>query len=962
MKKFLALFLLMSFQVNALSLSGDDWKNPLRTKTWTPPAATDTLLGRLSTDTLQNKTMSGSLNTFTNLALTSLVPLTNDKAVISNGSGYLTTSATTATQIGYLSTLTSDVQTQLNAKTTSVLANGSIFIGNVSNVATAQTVSGGATISNTGVVTLGNTAVTGQALTGYVSGAGTVAATDTILQAVQKLNGNTAAKLGDTKGQSEGSTVSTTQLDVPYNQLTTTATGIRLLETGNGNMLVNPSFEGGVTSGVPNGWTCTVGTCTKTTTSGEFSDGVAAMKVVLSAQSMDVSQTVTTPAGIQKQGYVRVLYRMPTSGIVNPNFVITVDGTVQKTVPSTKLIMDGTYRSYDIPISFGSTNVKVGFTSSSSTGTVYFDAISLEQGLPNLANVLVDSNWEVYTPIFTNFGTVASQNFVWRKNGGSIEIRSRFTVQAAPAGLGQISLPPGYTALSTMSVNATPQGFGGRNVNTGNPISVLTLAGESVLKFGDNSSGNNLIVPQNTNEIFSAGDDFGFFASIPVNELKATSSMYAQASSDYGPINAGTITVNTGTKGTVVTDRVMVTKKGSRAIIDYQYEQSTAGSLGSGDYIFTLPTVNGVQLQFDSSIIPYTGTLYSASTSATLAKAYVGTGGIGVSAGSGYAGHSIAYAYSPTQFRIVTSYGNGVGSGGNFSVIGSAGYFTLDIAKVGWGFHIDAPINGWTDTQYIVGSFENMEKCANAYECTDYFTAQVTSAGVVSNESVEWINGNCAVSATSTYDCTLQSYLKDGVNALGSKFNCTITPNQTGYGTQNAPSYDFTNTTVGNVRVRTQNSLSGAALAQDFTLRCDKGPLDSRPKTAKVATSIGVPTVPGIVGTAVGERVDIIDVSYGTTAINTVCSASPCSYLNQFGTGTTSVTRASTGTYTLNLGKTYTNFKCQLEAARSASGLVLKIFPLGGSCTNCSSISFTTYDTGATLADTYGTLSCKGTY
>lgn len=41
--------------------------------------------------------------------------------------------------------------------------------------------------------TLTNSAVIGKVLTGYTSGAGTVASTDTILQAVQKLNGNIAA-------------------------------------------------------------------------------------------------------------------------------------------------------------------------------------------------------------------------------------------------------------------------------------------------------------------------------------------------------------------------------------------------------------------------------------------------------------------------------------------------------------------------------------------------------------------------------------------------------------------------------------------------------------------------------------------------------------------------------------------------------------------------------------------------
>ncbi len=51
-----------------------------------------------------------------------------------------------------------------------------------------------------------NAVVIGKVLTGYVSGAGVVAATDTILQAIQKLNGNIAAITGIT------ATITTAQL------------------------------------------------------------------------------------------------------------------------------------------------------------------------------------------------------------------------------------------------------------------------------------------------------------------------------------------------------------------------------------------------------------------------------------------------------------------------------------------------------------------------------------------------------------------------------------------------------------------------------------------------------------------------------------------------------------------------------------------------------------------------------
>lgn len=73
------------------------------------------------------------------------------------------------------------------------LASGNILVGSAGGVATSVAMSSQATISNTGAVTLDNAAVIGKVLTGYTSGAGTVASTDTILQAIQKLNGNIAA-------------------------------------------------------------------------------------------------------------------------------------------------------------------------------------------------------------------------------------------------------------------------------------------------------------------------------------------------------------------------------------------------------------------------------------------------------------------------------------------------------------------------------------------------------------------------------------------------------------------------------------------------------------------------------------------------------------------------------------------------------------------------------------------------
>jgi hypothetical protein len=70
------------------------------------------------------------------------------------------------------------------------LSSGNILVGNGSGVATSVAMSGEASISNAGAVTLSNAAVIGKVLTGYVSGAGVISASDSILSAIQKLNGN----------------------------------------------------------------------------------------------------------------------------------------------------------------------------------------------------------------------------------------------------------------------------------------------------------------------------------------------------------------------------------------------------------------------------------------------------------------------------------------------------------------------------------------------------------------------------------------------------------------------------------------------------------------------------------------------------------------------------------------------------------------------------------------------------
>ena len=106
-------------------------------------------------------------------------------ATLGNGAILGTPASMTATNI----TGTATAFTASNVTTNANLTGGVTSVGNAATVVTNANLTGDVT-SVGNATTLTNAPVIAKVLTGYVSGAGTVAATDSILQAIQKLDGN----------------------------------------------------------------------------------------------------------------------------------------------------------------------------------------------------------------------------------------------------------------------------------------------------------------------------------------------------------------------------------------------------------------------------------------------------------------------------------------------------------------------------------------------------------------------------------------------------------------------------------------------------------------------------------------------------------------------------------------------------------------------------------------------------
>ena len=120
--------------------------------------------------------------------------------------------------------------------------------GTAATVTTNANLTGEAT-SVGNAVTLTNSAVIGKVLTGYTSGAGTVSATDSILQAIQKLNGNDATNANLTGDITSVGNATTYNGTVPVNR---GGTGLTTLTANNvilGNGTSTPTFVAPGTSG-----------------------------------------------------------------------------------------------------------------------------------------------------------------------------------------------------------------------------------------------------------------------------------------------------------------------------------------------------------------------------------------------------------------------------------------------------------------------------------------------------------------------------------------------------------------------------------------------------------------------------------------------------------------------------------------------------------------------------------------
>lgn len=125
----------------------------------------------------------------------------------------------------------------------------------------------------------------------------------------------------------------------------------------------------------------------------------------------------------------------------------------------------------------------------------------------------------------------------------------------------------------------------------------------------------------------------------------------------------------------------------------------------------------------------------------------------------------------------------------------------------------DAAIGYWDEVH--LGSALNITSATPQ----DVFSADVSSAGVISSENADFINGNCVVTSTSTYTCATVAGM------FNARPNCRQSLNDSSL-SQSHVVFDTTNSTKDSLIFKT-NDASGGAAARAFGIICQKTGVDA---------------------------------------------------------------------------------------------------------------------------------------
>ena len=130
-------------------------------------------------------------------------------------------------------------------------------------------------------------------------------------------------------------------------------------------------------------------------------------------------------------------------------------------------------------------------------------------------NGTIITDWQTYTPTFTNFGSVTVHEAYWRRVGGTLELDIKFTPATTVGAEARVSLPSGLTSVTLANGIREAGTFTILNNTTTAKIIPLIESGVTYLTFG-NQDGASGFTKINGTTGFSSGNPVAFKAWVQI--------------------------------------------------------------------------------------------------------------------------------------------------------------------------------------------------------------------------------------------------------------------------------------------------------------------------------------------------------------------------------------------------------------------------------------------------------------
>jgi hypothetical protein len=455
------------------------------------------------------------------IAVNKLAALTASRAVVSDGSGFLTVATTTATEIGYVNGVTSAIQTQLDAKQ----ASGSYITALAGDVTATGPGSVAATLAtvNSNVGSFGSsTSIPSFTVNG--KGLITAASGNVVVAPAGTLSGATLAAGVTASSLTSVGTIATgvwqgTLVDLAYGgtnkNMTPVAGGV--VWTDAGSMEVTAAGTSGqvLTSNGTSAPSWTSPLTNPMNAQGDIIYGGAAGAATRLGAGTFGQYLVSAPSGGAPS------YRWGSvNAVASANYTITTTDGYTDIIVTT----GASNRTIDLPAAASSTNriikiVKadsgVGFViiDGNASETINGQATQSIYGIYGAITVICDgSNWVMldqnhptwvsYSPALVGFGTPTNSEFYWRKDGTEVLIKGRFVAGTSTATEARVPLP---ASLTSAALTYSMLGGAGATSVSQTPITCITSPSLTYMTLGLQDSTNAGLTSRNGSSIATSG-------------------------------------------------------------------------------------------------------------------------------------------------------------------------------------------------------------------------------------------------------------------------------------------------------------------------------------------------------------------------------------------------------------------------------------------------------------------------